>query len=175
MRLIRSLVLSVCIALIGTSAYAAPAEVERALPGAAQVGAARYQVLALAIFDAELWAGQGAFSWERPFALSLTYRRAITAQSLTNRTLTEIARRGGGTRASLQPLGTRLRQCFANVSAGDRITGVSTGANTARFFYNGRQQCEIEWPGFRRTFFGIWLDGRSGNERQFTLRLLGEE
>lgn len=155
-----------------SAAHARPSEVAAALPSAARVGEARYEILALAIFDAELWAPQGAFSWDRAFALSLTYQRSISARALVNRTLREMADRGGdgATLAALRPL---LLACFADVRAGDRITGVSFGVDTARFFYNGQQRCEIASPGFRRSFFGIWLDGE-GADRAFSQRLLGD-
>ncbi|MBN8607908.1 MAG: chalcone isomerase family protein [Caulobacterales bacterium] len=158
-------------ALLLSNAEARPSEVAAVLPSAAWVGEARYEVLALAIFDAELWAPQGAFSWDRAFALSLTYQRSISARALVNRTLREMAERGGdgAALAALRPL---LLACFADVRAGDRITGVSIGVDTARFFYNGQQRCEIASPGFRRSFFGIWLDGE-GADRAFSQRLLG--
>lgn len=154
-----------------SSAYASPPEVTQSLPRSEQVGEARYRVLTLAVFDAALWANDGDFSWEQPFALTLTYRRAFTAAALTDRTIDEMSRRGASA-STLSSLRTRLQACFANVTPGDRITGVSTGAGAARFYLNGRQRCDIEAPGFRRQFFGIWLDSRSG-DRAFTARLLG--
>ena len=154
------------------AAHARPPEVELMSPTATQVGEARYQVLAWPIFDAALWSETGAFAWDTPFALVLTYRRSFSAQALTNRTLFEMSRRGGGDAASLEPLAAPLRECFADIAPGDRITGVSTGTTTARFYFNGRQSCEIEWPGFRRAFFGIWLDA-SGSGRAMSDQLTG--
>ena len=65
-----------------------------------------------------------------------------------------------------------LRTCFSNVRSGDRFTGVSLSADEARFYLNGRQTCEISWPGFREAFFGIWLDARGG-DRAWSDRLTG--
>lgn len=154
-------------------AWARPSEVARVLPGAERVGAARFLVLAQPVFDAELWAESGDFSWNRPFALSLTYRRAISGDALARRSVDEIARSQGVSRAAIAPLAARFDACFADVRAGDRITGVSTGANTARFFQNERELCTIEWPGLRRAFFGVWLDGQ-GARRNFSERLRGD-
>jgi hypothetical protein len=167
----RLAVAAAALALLSSNAYARPSEVAAALPNAARVGEARYEVLALAVFDAELWAPQGAFSWDQAFALSLTYQRSISARALVNRTLREMTERGGD-RAPLEALRSQLLACFADVRAGDRITGLSSGADTARFYYNGRQRCEISSPGFRRAFFGIWLDG-AGADRAFSQRLRG--
>jgi hypothetical protein len=127
----RLAVAAAALALLSSNAYARPSEVAAALPNAARVGEARYEVLALAVFDAELWAPQGAFSWDQAFALSLTYQRSISARALVNRTLREMTERGGD-RAPLEALRSQLLACFADVRAGDRITGLSSGADTAR-------------------------------------------
>jgi hypothetical protein len=124
------------------------------------------------MFDAALWSETGGFDWNERFALVLTYRRSFSAEALANRSLLEMSRRGAGDASSLRPLAAPLRACFADVSPGDRITGVSTGRNTARFYLNGRERCEVEWPNFRRSFFGIWLDA-SGRDRAASDELTG--
>lgn len=173
MRFLRTLAAAfAAFTLTASPANALPAEVARAFPGAQPVGAARYQLLTLTMFDAELWSESGDFSWQAPFALSLTYRRSFSAEAITGRAISEMAQRTGGSASSLEALRAPLQACFANVSPGDRITGVSTGADTARFYYNGVRRCEIAWPGLRRSFFGIWLDGRS--QRAFSAQLRGE-
>ena len=134
------------------------------------LGSARYQVLAWTVFDAELWGAGQEFSWDRPFALSLTYRRDIAEVDLVQRSLSGMAAR---TRvADRERLENALSACFAEVRSGDRFTGVSLTDNDARFYLNGRQTCAISWPGFRRAFFGIWLDAR-GRDRAFSAQLTG--
>lgn len=155
-----------------TTAAERPPEVQQMASSARQVGEAQYQFLAWRLFDAALWSETGVFAWDEPFALTLTYRRRFSAQDLTNRTLSEMSGRGAGDAASLAPLATPLRACFADVAPGDRITGVSTGTNSARFYFNGRQRCEIRWPGFQRSFFGIWLDA-SGSDQALSNQLKG--
>ena len=58
--------------------------------------------------------------------------------------------RGAGNAQALAPLRAQFEQCFPNIARGDRVTGVSTGPNTARFYHNGAHRCDIEWPNFRR-------------------------
>jgi hypothetical protein len=84
-----------------------------------------------------------------------------------------MSQRGAGSAEQLAPLRTQLARCFPDVARGDRITGVSTSANTARFYVNGAQSCQVEWPNFRRQFFGIWLDARGG-QAAMSARLRGE-
>lgn len=162
------------LALLATPASAMPAEVNRALPNAQMVGEASYEVLSIKLFDAELWNGSGDFSWEQPFALALTYQRAARAETLVNRSIQEMSGRGAGNPRTLMPLRAQLERCMPNVARGDRITGVSTGADTARFYFNGAHRCDVRWPGFRRSFFGIWLAARDGAAARISAQLRGE-
>ncbi|HYD89064.1 MAG TPA: hypothetical protein VEA80_16425 [Vitreimonas sp.] len=175
MRPIRTFVAAFAAAWLAAGpAFAAPSEVSRAIPGARQVGEARYQVLSVTLFEAELWTQSGAFAWDAPFALSLTYERSARASTLINRSISEMRGRGAGSAQALAPLRAQFQRCFPDVARGDRITGVSTGANTARFYRNGAHLCDIEWPGFRRHFFGIWLAGRDGAAARLSAELRGE-
>ncbi len=167
----RSLLLAAALLVGGAPAQARPVELSSALPQAERIGAGAYQVLGLAIFDAALWAENGAFAWDAPFALEITYRRGFSAAALTNRSITEMARRNSAARADAR-LRAMLMACFADVTPGDRISAVSTNEDSARFYINGAQSCSIVWPGFRRAFFGIWLD-EAGPSRPLARQLLG--
>jgi hypothetical protein len=174
MRPLRAALAVVALSLTALPAWAAsPTEVERALPGAQKVGQANYQMLGVRIFAAELYTN-GGFSWERPFALTLTYDRSARQTILLNRSISEMSQRGAGNARTLAPLRAQLARCFPNVARGDRITGVSTGPNSARIYHNGAQRCEVNWPGFRRHFFGIWLDGRDGRAAELSAQLRGD-
>jgi hypothetical protein len=155
-------------------ALARPPEVARTLPNSQVVGQASYEMLSVRLFNAELWNESGTFSWERPFALSLTYERSARASTLINRSIREMSSRGAGSAQTLAPLRAQLERCFTSVSRGDRFTGVSTGADTARFYLNGAHRCDVRWPGFRRHFFGIWLAGRDGPAARISAQLRGE-
>lgn len=175
MRMIKTALAALALVFTAAGPVAArPAEVANAIPGAQQVGEARYTLLAIPLFEAELWTGTGAFSWSSPFALTLTYERSARQSTLINRSISEMSGRGAGNAQTLAPLRTQLERCFPNIARGDRVTGVSTSANTAVFYHNGARRCEIEWPNFRRHFFGIWLDGRDGQAATLSARLRGE-
>lgn len=174
MRAPRYALAALALVLTSPPALANPAEVDRALPGAEKVGEASYRLLAVHLFDAELYAQGGAFSWERPFALTLSYERGARQTTLLNRSISEMSQRGAGSAEALAPLRAQLARCFTDVARGDRFTGVSTGPDTARFYHNGAHRCDIRWPGFRRHFFGIWLAGRDGPAVEMSARLRGE-
>lgn len=163
------------IALFGAApALASPTEVSRALPDSQKVGEASYSMLSVRLFNAELYADGGAFSWNRPFALSLTYDRSARASTLINRSIREMSTRGAGDARALAPLRTQFERCFTSVASGDRITGVSTASDRAVFYHNGARRCEVRWPDFRRHFFGIWLAGRDGAAARLSAQLRGE-
>lgn len=168
-----------CAALLAFSLLAAPAsarppEVSQALPGAERVGQAEYRAFSILLFSAETWAPGGAFSWNEPFALTLTYHRNARASTLIDRSIREMSQRGAGSPQSLAPLRAQFARCFPDVARDDRITGVSTGPDSARFYHNGAHRCDVRWPGLRRHFFGIWLAGRGGPHAEFSARLRGE-
>jgi hypothetical protein len=174
MRPVRSALAALAISLAALPAWAAPAEVTNALPGAERVGEASYHMLGVRLFSAESYAAGGDFSWERPFALTLTYERAARQSALLNRSISEMTQRGAGSARTLAPLRAQLARCFPDIARGDRVTAVSTGADTATFYYNGAQRCDVRWPAFRRTFFGIWLAGRDGLAARLSAQLRGE-
>lgn len=173
MRSLRSALAALALTLAALPAWASPREVESALPGAQKVGEASYHMLGIRLFDAEAFA-VGGFSWQRPFALTLTYEHAARQSTLLNRSISEMSQRGGGNARTLAPLRAQLARCFPNIARGDRVTGVSTGVDTARFYHNGAQRCDVTWPGFRRMFFGIWLDGRDGRAAELSAQLRGD-
>lgn len=174
MRPIRSALAALALSLAALPAWASPSEVERALPGAQKTGEASFHMLGIHLFDVEAYAPGGAFSWDRPFALTLTYERSARQSTLLNRSISEMSQRGAGNARTLAPLRAQLERCFPNIARGDRVTGVSTSADTATFYYNGAQRCQVNWPGFRRSFFGIWLAGRDGRAAELSAQLRGD-
>ncbi|MBY0562789.1 MAG: chalcone isomerase family protein [Hyphomonadaceae bacterium] len=174
MRQFRSAFAALALALAAAAPAAAnPAEVGAAIPNAQTVGQAPYRFLGITLFQAELFAAGGDFSWQQPFALTLTYQHSARQSLIINRSIVEMSQRGAGSAQTLAPLRAQLERCFPNVQRDDRITGVSTSADAARFYVNGARSCTVEWPNFRRHFFGIWLDARGG-QAAMSARLRGE-
>ena len=139
-------------AMLPIAAKAAPpGEVVQALGNATLSGSAEVRFFGFNLYRADLWTSSDAY------ALSLTYKRGFSAKELSTASIKEIARMEDARTDLFAALEPKLRACFANVVAGDRITGVSMSADSALFFYNGQQRCSISYPSFRDRFFGIWL------------------
>ena len=151
-----------------------PPEVARMVARAELRGSALVDFLAIPLYEAQLWTpGQRSVDQANSFALSLTYKRSFKARSLAKGSISEIARIEGKPRSHFGDLEAMLRNCFADVSADDRITGVSSSAETATFFVNGAQTCAVSYPGLRDRFFGIWL-GNDTRDPDVTAQLRGE-
>ena len=74
----------------------------------------------------------------------------------------------------VEPVRETMNSCFPDVEKGDQITGLSRGPDSADFYVNGQLACQVEWPQFRESFFGIWLGDQSRAPKK-QKRLLGEK
>ena len=54
---------------------------------------------------------------------------------------------------------------FPDVQRGDRITGVHTPGQGARFYLNGQWIGDVADDTFSRRFFGIWLSTKTSQPR----------
>ncbi len=150
------------------------AEIAQQLDGPQMLGSADVRVLGFNLYKAELWTEEKApFAFEQPFALSLTYKRSFSASQLSRSSIKEMARIEDKSVRDLEPYGSVLESCFADVQEGDRITGLSDGDNGALFFVNGQRSCEIDDPAFADSFFAIWLSEQT-RDRRSRAKLLGE-
>jgi hypothetical protein len=160
-RLLAAILLAAVVPVSAGLAHAGPREIASALPQARQVGAAEFRWLFWSLFDAALWSSDGRFSWERPFALSLTYRTGFTAAELTDSTMEEMTRLSGWPAADLAGFRAEVAACMADVGDGDRFTAAGPSADSVVLFLNGEQRCRLDRPGLRRAYFSIWLDENS--------------
>lgn len=160
--MLRSLVLLIALA---SPAHATPPEVSKMMGAATLSGQADVKFFGFNLYRAELWRAGEAF------ALSLTYRRGFSAKELADASIKEIARMENASVSAFADLGPLLQSCFADVREGDRITGASTGADTARFYHNGAKRCDVSYPQFRDRFFGIWLGAKTRDPKSRDLLL----
>lgn len=131
--------------------------------------------LGLKIYDAQLFAPaqfSSQASFERPFALELTYARNFSGQSIAERSLDEIKRLGIGSPAQHERWLAQMQAIFPNVSSGDRLRGLHQPGQGVSFYKNGQRIGNIQDAEFSRAFFAIWLDPKTA-EPNLRSRLLG--
>lgn len=153
-----------------------PAEVAQALPQAQLFGAGRLRYLLWDVFDAALWTPpgfRGAQFSDHAFALELRYLRQISGTALVESSLKEMRRVGSLDSAKEAAWTQAMQIAFADVQAGDRITGVNRPGDGTRFFFNGRLRGAVDDAAFARAFFGIWLGAGTSEPRLRSALLAG--
>lgn len=169
------------VALLASCAFADGTPLAPALPPAVRAeapelalqGGGEMTFFGLAIYDGYYWSAERGFSFARPFALDLTYRRAFAGRRIAERSIDEMENLGYGTDAQRKRWVEAMARIFPNVAKGDRLTGFYVPGAGVRYFHNGAPIGEIAEPGFARSFFGIWFDPNT-SRADFRRHLLGE-
>ena len=151
-------------------AHAAP--LEQYIDQPERVGDARYRVLGFNVFDADLFAAEGEFDRDAPFAISLTYLRALKSDRIVDRSLSEIEDQSAIPADVSTAWQTALGAIIPDVEKNDTITGIRTNYGAARFYLNDEFIGEVEDTDFSQRFFDIWI-GENASNKRFRTRLLG--
>lgn len=176
----RKLVLA-ALALIFTAcavpAFAAvdmrPVMIRDAITSQKPVGRGTLRRLFTTVYDAAFWSDTGGWNYEKPYALSLTYHVKISAKDFLDKTMEEMERVTGASRADLSRFVPDLRRVFRDVKDGDNITAVFVPKKGTSFYLNGQLTGKIKGQDFSECFFGIWLAPRT-SEPELRLKLLGK-
>lgn len=135
------------------------------------VGSANLSVLFLNIYDAKLYS-KSNFSFEKPFALSLTYNRNFKGKNIAKRSIKEMKKIGLKDEDKIQRWQEAMNEIFPNVKKGDEIIGYYKPDSLTKFTHNGNEIGIVEDKDFSKWFFGIWLDENT-SQPEFRKKLLG--
>jgi hypothetical protein len=127
-------------------------------------GEARLTWFGFHVYDAKLFVAPDFDPRDparEPFALELTYARALEGRAIAETSRDEIARLGFGTEASRNRWYEAMLRIFPDVDAGLRIAGVNVPGRGVRFLVDGQERGSIDDVEFARAFFAIWLDPRT--------------
>lgn len=144
----------------------------RHIPSAELVGKARMEYLFWDVYDAELYAPEGVWRENQPFALSLRYLLELDGEAIASRSVSEIREQGFDDEATLNRWYELMRATFPDVDKNTRITGIMDQEKHTRFFSNGDLIGEVREPLFSKWFFNIWLSEKT-SEPELRERLLG--
>jgi len=142
---------------LGAAAAQPPPAVQAGLPPLREAGHGLYEYLWFDIYTATLWAPDGKFSYQAPFALDLHYARHFAARDIAERSIEEMRRQGPLDEATARRWQQAMTDAFQDVRKGDHLTGVYHPDGRVAFFYNGSPTNSVDIPGFGRRFFDIWL------------------
>ncbi|MDO6568381.1 chalcone isomerase family protein [Alteromonas sp. 1_MG-2023] len=156
-----NLVIALAISLLVLSknafAQSVPDYVMKKVPDAQVVGIAMFTYLFWDVYDATLYAPQGKWQPEAPFALKLDYQRDLDGKKIAQRSVDEMRKQGISDEEKLSEWEDKMIAIFPDVEDGDVITGVATASHTSEFYINGELAGSIEDTDFTQAFFDIWL------------------
>ena len=146
--------------------------VENYIPNAESVGKGRLTVMFWDVYDASLYAPNGEWNQERPFALQLDYLRDIEGGDIANRSAEEIRKLGFTDEVRLAAWYSEMRAIFPDVKNGSTLTGVYVPPSATKFYDGNTHIGTVNDPEFARWFFAIWLDEKT-SEPKLREQLLG--
>ena len=125
------------------------------------VGESRLSFLFWDVYDASLYASDGIYHPDKPFALSLRYLRDFSGSDIAGRSIEEIRQQGLSDTLILNLRREQFKATFLDVVAGDEIIGIHGSFEGASFFLNGALIGNIPNTTLSRRFFDIWLSEKT--------------
>ena len=156
------------VASTSTDTSLAPKEIASALGSPRRYGTSRLRFLAWDVYDISLWTDsrfEPANFIKFPFALELTYLRAIKGFDIATQSIKEMQRLGPISKSQENQWLVHMQAAFPNVQPGDRLSGLHQPGQRVRFFHNGSLRADIEDAAFAPFFFGIWLSDKTSEPR----------
>ncbi len=142
------------------------------VPAPEQVGKGTLKFTFIKIYDALLYAPNGVWDNNKPFALQLQYAVPIKSNRITQQTIAEIEKQGVTDTQKLALWTEKLAAIYPDVRDGISLTGVYTATGDTVFFKNDTPIGTIQDAEFSRLFFDIWL-GQNTSAPKLRRALLG--
>jgi hypothetical protein len=134
-----------------------PSYIQKNIPDASPVGSGRLRYMFWDVYDATLFAPQGDFKKDKPFALSLKYLRPLEGRDIADTSAEEIRRQGNVSEIKIAAWHEQMVKIFPSVNTNSVITGLYLPGKGTLFFANGKAAGSIMDDEFSRAFFNIWL------------------
>lgn len=158
-------------ALMASPAYAFD-YIDSHVPNAEKVGEGRLTYFIWNVYDAELYAPDGKWEKDKPFALRLSYLMNLDGGDIADRSIEEIRKQGFDDEEKLKMWHTQMKRIFPDVNETTTLTGIYKANGETAFYENGYGLGRISDPEFGRYFFDIWL-GEQTSAPKLTQQLLG--
>ncbi|MCG9768278.1 chalcone isomerase family protein [Pseudoalteromonas piscicida] len=160
--------------LFSTQGFASASDlVNQLIDNPQQVGkTSRMTYLFWDVYDASLYAPQGAYSKDQPFVLALHYLRALDGKEIAKRSLKEMEKQGLNNSSQGEQWLAEMEKTFPDVSKGTVLFGVRTPEGTTQFYQDKKLIGEVKDSEFTIRFFNIWL-GEKTSEPTMRAELLG--
>ena len=170
--MVYNLIIALTSLLCATTSYALE-PVKSFITAANKVGQGRLTYLFWDVYDAALYAPNGVWEPNQPFALQLSYLRTIKGKKIADRSIEEIRKQGFVDEVKLASWHTQMRKIFPDVNEGISLIGVYTTTGETIFFENNTEVGRINNAEFSRLFFDIWLSEKT-QAPELRKKLLGQ-
>lgn len=155
---IKEIVCTTCVmAILGITQLHAADYIRSEMPSAKRVGEGRLTYMFWDVYDAVLYAPDGQWSQDKPYALQLSYLRDIKGEKIADRSVQEMRNQGVDDEVKLAMWHAQMEEIFPDVQEGDVLTGLHTREGHTVFFENGAEIGRIKDSEFSKRFFDIWL------------------
>lgn len=144
--------------MLGITPVKATNHIRVSVPNAQKVGEGRLSYLLWDIYDATLYAPEGKWEANKPFALKLSYLRTLDGEKIADRSAEEMRNQGFTDEVKLAAWHEQMSKIFPDVDEGVSLTGVYTEDKSAVFYKDDVEIGRINDPEFSEAFFGIWLN-----------------
>lgn len=144
------------------------------VPEAKVTGQDRYTYMVFDVYDARLYAPEGQWKADGPYALSLSYLRRLKGEKIAERSAEEMRKQGMKDEVKLAAWYSQMKEIFPDVEKGTTLTGVHLPNKETRFYKNNERIGIIKDPAFGEWFFGIWL-AQNTTAPTFRKNLIGQK
>jgi len=156
--------------LLGTSAVslageAAPAVVKSIINEPLQkVGSGAYTKFGFTIYHATLWAPNGKWDAEKPYALEICYARSLSQATMADSTIDSIRDENTADEATLARWSEDIKRTMPAVKNGDVMIGATSPDSQTVLYFNDHEISKTKDPAFTRAFFNIWLGEKADED-----------
>ena|SRR6218665_1351229 len=131
------------------------------IPTATSVGMGAGTRFIFHAYDAELFAPQGTYVKDRPFALELTYRMQFSGSAIARESIKQMQRMRTIDQKTIADWHQKMATIFPDVTPGMSITGLRLENGKVVFCTLEREIGQMTDKDFADAFFGIWLDEKA--------------
>jgi Chalcone isomerase-like len=136
-----------------------------------EVGQGTYRKFGFSIYRATLWAADGVWNPQKPYALELHYTRSLSKETLVDAVTGDIRDQGVADDDTLARWEKVLSEVLPAVEDGDTIIGLHVPGKNSLLFYNETKIADIKDQKLSQAFFDIWLGEQA--DQDLREKLLG--
>lgn len=158
----RNVVRTVCLlAMIGVTPAHASDAIKQHIPNAEKVGEGRFSFMLWDLYDAALYAPNGRWDADQPYALQLSYLRNLSGQKIADKSIEEMRKQGFNDEITLADWHAQMVEIFPDVDKETHLTSIYRGNGETIFFNGSTEIGRVKSREFEKRFFDIWLSQKT--------------